>query len=51
MIIDYVKHMNYTESIEYKDGILLTKEAKHNFNTAFTCFKFVDGTPFGKRIF
>ena len=30
---------------------LLTKEAKHNFNTAFTCFKFVDGTPFGKRIF
>lgn len=30
---------------------LITKEAKHNFNTAFTCFKFVDGTPFGKRIF
>ena len=30
---------------------LITKEAKHNFNTAFTCFKFVDGTTFGKRIF
>ena len=30
---------------------LITKEAKHNFNTVFTCFKFVDGTPFGKRIF
>ena len=51
MITDYIKHMNYTESIEYKDDILLTKKAKHNFNTAFTCFKFVDGTPFGKRIF
>ena len=37
--------------IEVSKYNLLTKEAKHNFNTAFTCFKFVDGTPFGKRIF
>lgn len=37
-----------TEVTKYN---LITKEAKHNFNTAFTCFKFVDGTPFGKRIF
>ena len=22
MITDYIKHMNYTESIEYKDGII-----------------------------
>ena len=37
--------------IEVSKYNLITKEAKHNFNTAFTCFKFVDGTPFGKRIF
>ena len=37
--------------IEVSKYNLHTKEAKHNFNTAFTCFKFVDGTPFGKRIF
>ena len=37
--------------IEVSKYNLLTKEAKHNFHTAFTCFKFVDGTPFGKRIF
>ena len=37
--------------IEVSKYNLVTKEAKHNFNTAFTCFKFVDGTPFGKRMF
>ena len=37
--------------IEVSKYNLVTKEAKHNFHTAFTCFKFVDGTPFGKRTF
>lgn len=36
--------------IEVSKYNLVTKEAKHNFNTAFTCFKFVDGTPFGIKI-
>ena len=44
-------NMNRKPIIEVSKYNLLTKEAKHNFNTAFTCFKFVDGTPFGKRIF
>lgn len=29
MITDYVKHMNYTESIEYKDGIYICYEDGH----------------------
>lgn len=44
-------NMNRKPIIEVSKYNLHTKEAKHNFNTAFTCFKFVDGTPFGKRIF
>ena len=44
-------NMNRKPIIEVSKYNLYTKEAKHNFNTAFTCFKFVDGTPFGKRIF
>ena len=44
-------NMNRKSIIELSKYNLLTKEVKHNFNTAFTCFKFVDGTPFGKRIF
>ena len=44
-------NMNRKPIIEVSKYNLVTKEAKHNFNTAFTCFKFVDGTPFGKRIF
>ena len=44
-------NMNRKLIIEVSKYNLHTKEAKHNFNTAFTCFKFVDGTPFGKRIF
>lgn len=44
-------NMNRKPIIEVSKYNLHTKEAKHNFNTSFTCFKFVDGTPFGKRIF
>ena len=29
MITDYIKHMNYTESIEYKDGIYICYEDGH----------------------
>ena len=43
-------NMNRKPIIEVSKYNLHTKEAKHNFNTAFTCFKFVDGTPFGIKI-
>ena len=43
-------NMNRKPIIEVSKYNLVTKEAKHNFNTAFTCFKFVDGTPFGIKI-
>lgn len=43
-------NMNRKLIIEVTKHNLITKEAKHNFNTAFTCFKFVDGTPFGIKI-
>ena len=43
-------NMNRKPIIEVSKYNLHTKEAKHNFNTAVTCFKFVDGTPFGIKI-
>lgn len=43
-------NMNRKLIIEVTKYNLITKEVKHNFNTAFICFKFVDGKPFGIKI-